>query len=378
MREINIARIILQKRREKALTQDDLAQYMGVSKASVSKWETGQSYPDITFLPKLAAFFNISIDDLLGYEPQMSQGEIRRLYQTLAVGFGQRPFAEVLAECRENVTKYYACFPLLLYIGALLLNYCTEAGDQAAVAATIAEAKELFVRVKTESSDVELVNQARSLEAMSLLALGQPGEVLELFDADPDFGAAAVKPSTLPETLLASAFQLTGNTSAAKGVLQAGLFQYVLGVVNLLTSYLELCANDAALFEETYQRALAVAATFRLKSLNPSVLMTLYITAAQGYMKLDAKPQALATLGKYTDLVTGDIYPLRLRGDDYFNLLDQWLDNELYLGKEPPRDEKSIRRSMAAAVAENPVFGILSGEADFQRLVQRLKNNEEI
>ena len=378
MREINIARIILQKRREKALTQDDLAQYMGVSKASVSKWETGQSYPDITFLPKLAAFFNISIDDLLGYEPQMSQGEIRRLYQTLSVGFVQRPFAEVLAECRENVTKYYACFPLLLYIGALLLNYCTEAGDQAAVAATIAEAKELFVRVKTESSDVELVNQARSLEAMSLLALGQPGEVLELFDADPDFGAAAVKPSTLPETLLASAFQLTGNTSAAKGVLQAGLFQYVLGVVNLLTSYLELCANDAALFEETYQRALAVAATFRLKSLNPSVLMTLYITAAQGYMKLDAKPQALATLGKYTDLVTGDIYPLRLRGDDYFNLLDQWLDNELYLGKEPPRDEKSIRRSMAAAVAENPVFGILSGEADFQRLVQRLKNNEEI
>ena len=135
MREINIARIILQKRREKALTQDDLAQYMGVSKASVSKWETGQSYPDITFLPKLAAFFNISIDDLLGYEPQMSQGEIRRLYQTLAVGFGQRPFAEVLAECRENVTKYYACFPLLLYIGALLLNYCTEAGDQAATAA---------------------------------------------------------------------------------------------------------------------------------------------------------------------------------------------------------------------------------------------------
>lgn len=378
MREINIARIILQKRREKALTQDDLAQYMGVSKASVSKWETGQSYPDITFLPKLAAFFNISIDDLLGYEPQMTQGEIRRLYQSLAAGFGQRPFAEVLAECRENVAKYYACFPLLLYIGALLLNYCTEAGDQAAVAATIAEAKELFVRVKTESSDVELVNQARSLEAMSLLALGQPGEVLELFDADPSSGAAAVKPLTLPETLLASAFQLTGNPAAAQGVLQAGLFQYVLGVVNLLTSYLDLCANDAALFEETYQRALAVAAAFHLKSLNPSVLMTLYITAAQGYMKLDAKPQALATLGKYTDLVTGDIYPLRLQGDDYFNLLDQWLDNELYLGKEPPRDEKSIRRSMAAAVAENPAFGDLSGEAGFQRLVQRLKNNEEI
>ena len=56
MKEINIARAIVNKRREKGLTQDDLANYIGVSKASVSKWETGQNYPDITFLPQLAAF----------------------------------------------------------------------------------------------------------------------------------------------------------------------------------------------------------------------------------------------------------------------------------------------------------------------------------
>lgn len=73
MKEINIARVIINKRREKGLTQNDLASYIGVSKASVSKWETGQSYPDITFLPQLSAFFNISIDELMGYEPQMSK-----------------------------------------------------------------------------------------------------------------------------------------------------------------------------------------------------------------------------------------------------------------------------------------------------------------
>ena len=48
MKEINIAQTIIDKRKEKGITQEDLAEYIGVSKASVSKWETGQSYPDIT------------------------------------------------------------------------------------------------------------------------------------------------------------------------------------------------------------------------------------------------------------------------------------------------------------------------------------------
>lgn len=45
--------------KEKGITQEQLADYMGVSKASVSKWETGQSYPDIVILPKMAAYFKL-------------------------------------------------------------------------------------------------------------------------------------------------------------------------------------------------------------------------------------------------------------------------------------------------------------------------------
>ena len=44
MKEINIARVLVNKRREKGVTQDELANYIGVSKASVSKWETGVSH----------------------------------------------------------------------------------------------------------------------------------------------------------------------------------------------------------------------------------------------------------------------------------------------------------------------------------------------
>jgi len=105
MKEINIARMLVVKRREKGITQDELAVYMGVSKASVSKWETEQSYPDITFLPRLAAYFNISIDELMGYAPQMDRTDIKRLYLRLARDFAEKPFVAVLAECREIVKK---------------------------------------------------------------------------------------------------------------------------------------------------------------------------------------------------------------------------------------------------------------------------------
>ena len=76
MKEINLGHILIENRHRLGITQEDLAAYMGVSKAAVSKWETGTTYPDITLLPKLADYFNISIDKLMGYEPQMTREEI--------------------------------------------------------------------------------------------------------------------------------------------------------------------------------------------------------------------------------------------------------------------------------------------------------------
>ena len=131
MKEINIAQTIVNKRKEKGITQEDLAEYIGVSKASVSKWETGQSYPDITLLPQLAAFFNISIDELMNYSPQMTGPDIKKLYHKLAKDFSEKPFEEVYEECMAIIKKYYSCFPLLLQMCALLLNHYMMAESKA-------------------------------------------------------------------------------------------------------------------------------------------------------------------------------------------------------------------------------------------------------
>ena len=50
------------------LTQEDVAEYLGITAQSVSKWERGESYPDITFLPALANIFKTSVDLLIGMD----------------------------------------------------------------------------------------------------------------------------------------------------------------------------------------------------------------------------------------------------------------------------------------------------------------------
>jgi transcriptional regulator with XRE-family HTH domain len=123
MKKLNLGKSIIQKRKEKGITQEKLAEYMGVSKAAVSKWESGQSYPDILLLPELATYFNISVDELLGYSPQMSREEIKKVYQEFSHDFAVKPFEEVIEACKQTIREYYACFPLLLAMIQLLLNH---------------------------------------------------------------------------------------------------------------------------------------------------------------------------------------------------------------------------------------------------------------
>lgn len=65
MKKQTLGMMISSLRKEKGMTQLDLAQKMGVTDKSVSKWERDLSFPDITSIPKLAEIFDISVDELM-------------------------------------------------------------------------------------------------------------------------------------------------------------------------------------------------------------------------------------------------------------------------------------------------------------------------
>ena len=65
-------------RRENNLTQEILAEFLGVTFQSISNWERGESYPDITMLPEIAGFFKVSVDELLGVNRVEDEAEITK------------------------------------------------------------------------------------------------------------------------------------------------------------------------------------------------------------------------------------------------------------------------------------------------------------
>ncbi|MBR5446011.1 MAG: helix-turn-helix transcriptional regulator, partial [Clostridia bacterium] len=66
--KINIGENIRSLRKEKGITQERLAELLGVTPQAVSRWESGAGYPDMEQLPGLASLFGVSMDTLLGYD----------------------------------------------------------------------------------------------------------------------------------------------------------------------------------------------------------------------------------------------------------------------------------------------------------------------
>ena len=66
--EETLGKRIIANRKQLGMTQDKLAEQLGVTAQAVSKWENDQSCPDITMLPRLSEIFGCTTDELLGIE----------------------------------------------------------------------------------------------------------------------------------------------------------------------------------------------------------------------------------------------------------------------------------------------------------------------
>ncbi|MBE6896576.1 MAG: helix-turn-helix transcriptional regulator [Ruminococcaceae bacterium] len=76
--DLLISERIKKYRKDKEMTQDALAQALSVSPQSVSKWECGDGYPDITLLPAIANFFEVTIDELIGNDEISAKEDVQK------------------------------------------------------------------------------------------------------------------------------------------------------------------------------------------------------------------------------------------------------------------------------------------------------------
>lgn len=93
-------------RKQRDLTQEVVAEALGVSAQAISKWETNVSCPDISLLSGIADCFGVSVDSLLGHDRSRREEEIDRLCQEANKLFAERKYLKAAHVLRDGLLKY--------------------------------------------------------------------------------------------------------------------------------------------------------------------------------------------------------------------------------------------------------------------------------
>ena len=154
--ELKLSQNIKARRKKCGFTQEQLAEAMGVSVGTVSKWESGISYPDIEMVAALADFFQESVDALLGYQwEQSSAGQTARRLKALR---GERRYEEGLAEVKSALQKFPYQSDVLYECGELLFQSTIAQTHPAARGSKTSE-RNLLLAVDVFEKTIQLLEQ---------------------------------------------------------------------------------------------------------------------------------------------------------------------------------------------------------------------------
>lgn len=142
---MNIGNKIRQLRKHRGITQEQLAECIGISFQAISKWENNIALPDITLAPVLASYFGVSIDELFDFNLKEIECDVKKITDK-AYEFRESNPSESRRILEEGLKKYPENDVLLnnlLYV----LNYSEKPDETIEVASNLIE--------KTTQSDVK-------------------------------------------------------------------------------------------------------------------------------------------------------------------------------------------------------------------------------
>lgn len=146
-------------RKEKGLTQEQLAARLNVSFQAVSKWECGESYPDIVMLPSIAQIFGVSVDELLGMEKICCNEEAEKILAQVDMNESKGLRDENVKLLREAVKR----FPNNYMMSAKLASnlFCAESKGGESTGARSAEAAEIAEHILANCNDRKIIDWMR-------------------------------------------------------------------------------------------------------------------------------------------------------------------------------------------------------------------------
>ncbi len=164
---MSIGKVIRKYRKEKNMTQEEMAVRLGVTAPAVNKWENENSLPDIMLLAPIARLLGISLDTLLSFREELTKEEINGIINELDEKLQTAPFGECFQWIKERIELYPNCEGLMFSAAVvlqaqLLLQEIPDKEDYEAYTVS------LFERVLQSEDEAMRLQAADSLFAFYL------------------------------------------------------------------------------------------------------------------------------------------------------------------------------------------------------------------
>lgn len=352
---MKIGEVLRERRRAAGLTQEQVANALGITAPAVNKWERGLSCPDLTLLPVLARLLRTDPNTLLCFQETMTDREIALFTNAVAEQIRTGTFAGGFSLAVDKLREYPHCARLrhtlaMVLDGALLMADLPESEKEP----YRAEITALYEQVP-QSGDPALANRARYMLASKCLQQGDCAHAQELLAQMPD--------AEVPDrrTLQADLYAKQGETAEAAALLERLALKQLSETLMTVTKLVPLLEKEGRA-RQAQQLARAAQAQQEAYGLwqYSAYLAPLELAVA----RKDAA-ESIRILSRMLDAV---IEP----GD----LLDSPLYCHQPRSETPERPERMIKQLLPSLLADletNPDYAFLRGDPGLARLTADCK-----
>lgn len=355
--ELPIGKMIFSLRKKNGITQEQLANAVGVSIPAVSKWETGNSYPDITLLIPIARYLGVTVDELLHYESEITPEKVLEIEKECTEKFESDGFDPGLSLCDDYLKEYPNNLYLKYRLSGLLPWYAAKCGVNDETARAAVEKAAGLLKEAGESKEDKIRSASRYLLACTYLQMDKSKEAQDILEAMP---AEEVD----PKKMLPTVYLQRGEFDKAMKLNQQNLFEGVQSAAMALTGLASIAMRqkkwDDALRYADAQRKLIEA--FGLDDFMMSSNCQLYLLI---YSRRKDAERTLKYLKQYVSVFPYDVSTLRLSDNFFFSMAET---------KEPSVMLNFTKETVVRELKQNKDFDFLRGDARFQSLLESFQN----
>lgn len=183
---MEVGTIIRKLRKEKGITQEQLASCLGISPPAVNKWENGNSYPDITLLGPLARALGTDIDTLLSFREELTAKEINEMSEKLIAMVPEEGYDAAFEKAVEWTREYPNCDQLCLNLAQMLVGCRMMYGSSPSKEQE--ETISSWYRQAAGSKDRKVAEYAIHFLTSEYIGKKEYGEAQRLLDSIPEPG----------------------------------------------------------------------------------------------------------------------------------------------------------------------------------------------